>query len=191
MYLIPPQFLERFPAFSGCPRRRPRRIPIGYSVTRKSAERGVKKESLRRFSWIPSSKIDIPLVALRHAGRDGSVVLMTAGLGPKRFHGRIVLLVNEHKVNAGEMITAFAAESKLATIVGAETTGRLLGGSGFKVGHGYLVILPKAAFYPWQRKSYEGHAIPPDVPVAWSPVGMGEGKDNQLKRAVGVIKLSI
>lgn len=164
----------------------PDRIPIGYSITRKSAERGIEKESLRRFGWIPSSKFAIPLVALRHAGRDGSVVLMTEGLGPKKFHGRIVLLVNEHTVSAGEMVTAFAAENKLATIVGAETAGRLLGGTGFKVGHGYLVILPKAAFYTWHGKSYEGHGITPDVSVPWSLEAARKGQDNQLERAVDI-----
>jgi len=59
----------------------PDKTPIGYSVTRKRAERGFKKESLRRFGWIPSSKLAIPVVALQHAWRDGSVILMTEGLG--------------------------------------------------------------------------------------------------------------
>ncbi|MCL5669914.1 MAG: S41 family peptidase, partial [Acidobacteria bacterium] len=118
----------------------PDRIPVGYSLTRKCAESGFNKELLPRFGLIPSSKLAIPILALRYAGRDGSVVLMTEGLGPKKFHGRIVLLVNEHTASAGEMVVAFAAENKLATIVGSETAGRVLGGTGFKVGHGYLVI---------------------------------------------------
>lgn len=166
----------------------PGKLPIGYSVTRKRAERGFDKESLRRFDWIPSSKLAIPIVALLHAGRDGSVVLMTEGLGPKKAHGRIVLLVNEHTVSAGEMVTAFALENKLATIVGTETAGRLLGGTGFKVGHGYLVILPKAAFYTWQGKSYEGRGITPDVTLAWSPDAARQGRDDQLEKAVEVVK---
>lgn len=165
----------------------PGKIPIGYSVTRKRAERGFNKESLRRFGWIPSTKLAIPIVALLHAGRDGSVVLMTEGLGPKKAHGRIVLLVNEHTVSAGEIITSFAAENKLATVVGSETAGRLLGGTGFKVGHGYLVILPKAAFYTWQGKSYEGHGVTPDVPIAWAPEAARAGRDNQLERAIEVV----
>jgi carboxyl-terminal processing protease len=167
----------------------PGKLPIGYSVTRKRAERGFDRESLRRFDWIPSSKLAIPIVALLHAGRDGSVILMTEGLGPKKCHGRIVLLVNEHTVSAGEMITAFALENKLATIVGTETAGRLLGGTGFKAGKGYLVILPKAAFYTWQGKSYEGRGVTPDVPIAWSPDAAREGKDNQLEKAIEVAKL--
>ena len=91
-------------------------------------------------------------------------------------------------MSAGETITAFTSENKLATIAGTETAGRLLGGTDFKVGHGYLVILPKAAFYTWQGKSYEGHGITPHVPVAWSPEAVRVGKDNQLKKAVEVVK---
>jgi carboxyl-terminal processing protease len=166
----------------------PDKRPIGYTITRKGAERGVKKESLRRFGWIPSTEFAIPLVALLYAGRDGSVVLMTEGLGPRKFHGRIVVLVNEHTASAGEMIAAFAAENKLATIVGSETAGRLLGGVGYKVGHGYLVILPKALFYTWQGKSHEGHGVTPDVVVPWSPEAAAEGKDNQLERALEIAK---
>jgi C-terminal processing protease CtpA/Prc len=56
------------------------------------------------------------------------------------------------------------------------------------VGHGYLVILPKAAFYTWHDKSYEGHGVAPDVPVAWSLEAAREGKDSQLERAVQVVK---
>ena len=33
-------------------------------------------------------------------------------------------MVNEHTASAGEMVAAFASESKLATIVGTETAGR-------------------------------------------------------------------
>jgi carboxyl-terminal processing protease len=165
----------------------PDRIPIGYSVTRKRAERGFNKESLPKFDHIPSHKLGIPLLALRYAGRDESVVLMTEGLGRKKSHGRMVILVNEHTVSAGEMITAFAAENKLATIVGTETAGRLLGGTGLKVGHGYLVIIPKAAFYTWQDKSYEGRGITPDMPVPWSPEATREGTDNQLEKAIEIV----
>ena len=121
---------------------------------------------------------------LRYGVRDESVVLMTEGLGPQKFHGRIVLLVNEHTASAGEMVCAFAAENGLATMVGTETAGRLLGGKGFKVGHGYLVILPGAAYFTWQGKSFEGQGITPDIGVEWSPAAGREGRDNQLEKAI-------
>ena len=166
----------------------PDKVPIGYSVTRRCAERGYRKENLRRFERLPSSKFAIPLLALQYLGRDESVVLVSEGLGPRKFHGRIVLLVNEHTASAGEIVCAFAAENKLAHIVGNRTAGRLLGGKGFRVGNGYLVILPAAAFLTWQGTSFEGQGIKPDILVDWSPEAFREGKDNQLEEALGIAK---
>ncbi len=60
------------------------------------------------------------------------MVLVSEGLGPQKWHGRMVILVNEHTVSAGEMISAFAQENGLAKIVGTETADRLIPGSGFK-----------------------------------------------------------
>jgi carboxyl-terminal processing protease len=166
----------------------PTKIPVGYTLTRRRTQSGYRKEELPRFGRIPSSKLEIPLLALRFAGRDESVTLVTEGLGPRSFHGRIVLLVTEHTVSAGEMICGFAAENRLATIVGAETAGRLLPGKGFKVGCGYLVILPEAKFLTWQGKSYEGQGVVPDVRVEWSPEKLQEGIDQQLNKAIAVSK---
>ena len=166
----------------------PHKLPIGYSITRRRAERGYRREELKRFERLPANKLAIPLVALRYAGRDESVTMVSEGLGPQRFHGRIVMLVNEHTASAGEMVCAFATENKLATVVGTPTAGRLLGGKGFRVGHGYLVVLPAAAFFTWQGKSFEGQGILPDVLVEWSPHAVQEGRDNQLEKALEVIK---
>ena len=44
------------------------------------------------------------------------------------------IIMNEHTVSAGEMVAAFASENGLAKLVGTETAGRLIPGSGFKVG---------------------------------------------------------
>ena len=68
--------------------------------------------------------------------RDRSIRLVTEGLGPKPFHGRVVILVNEHTLSAGEMVAAFAQENGLARIVGSQTGGQVLGGANFSVGQG-------------------------------------------------------
>jgi hypothetical protein len=44
------------------------------------------------------------------------IVLETEGLGPRRFHGRVVLPVNRHTAGAAETIVAFARENSLATM---------------------------------------------------------------------------
>ncbi|MBN9658445.1 MAG: hypothetical protein J0H49_09715 [Acidobacteria bacterium] len=55
------------------------------------------------------------------------------GLGRKKWHGHVALLVNEHTISAGEMVAAFASENRLGRIAGTETAGRLIPGSGAKV----------------------------------------------------------
>lgn len=115
-------------------------------------------------------------------------MLVTEGLGARKFHGRIVLLINEHTASAGEIVTAFASENNLAVLVGSQTAGRLLGGKGFRVGNGYLVILPAAAFLTWKGASFEGEGVKPEVGVDWSPEAFRGGTDNQLDKAIQVVK---
>jgi C-terminal processing protease CtpA/Prc len=168
----------------------PAKLPIGYTVSRRMADRGYKKEQLRKLDHLPTEKsnpLAILSMAVKFAGRDPSVVLVSEGLGKQKWHGRVVILTNEHTVSAGEMVCAFARENNLAKIVGTETAGRLIPGSGFKVGHGYMVIMPKAAYITWGGQRFEGRGIPPDVIVPWLPEEYAAGRDNQLERAKGVI----
>ena len=118
--------------------------------------------------------------ALKQVGKDG--------LGARRFHGRVVLLVNEHTASAGEMVSAFAEENKLATIVGTKTPGRLLSGSAYKVGHGYILGLPVAAYLTWQGRMLENNGIVPAIVVDLAREALREGKDTQLDKAVEVVR---
>src|ERR1017187_8638590 len=127
-------------------------------------------------------------MALKYVGRDPSVALISEGLGAKRWYGRVAILVNEHTVSAGEMVSAFAADNPPDPSVGPETAGRLIPGSGFKVGHGYMLIMPKAEYLTWQGRRFEGSVIKPDVEIPWSPESFAAGVDNQLEAAVQVLR---
>jgi C-terminal processing protease CtpA/Prc len=169
----------------------PNKLPIGYTVTRRRAETGYQKEKLRKLDRLPTdlpNALGVATMALKYVGRDSSIALVSEGLGPKRWHGRVAILVNEHTVSAGEMVSAFAVENHLAQIVGTETAGRLIPGSGFKVGHGYMLIIPKAEYLTWQGRKFEGAGIKPDVEVLWSPESFAAGVDNQLEAAVDVLR---
>ena len=167
------------------------KLPIGYTVTRKKAEHGYTKENLRKLDHLPTEKpnpLAIATMAIKFVGRDPSVTLVSEGLGHQKWHGRIVILTNEHTVSAGEMVSAFARENNLAKIVGTETAGRLIPGSGFKVGHGYMVIMPKAKYITWGGQTFEGKGIVPDVVVPWSPESFAAGHDNQLECAMQIVR---
>jgi carboxyl-terminal processing protease len=159
--------------------------PVGYSLDRPTAEGGVARESLPRFNRIPKLKIGIAVLAVKF-GTKKSVVLETEGLGQKPFHGKVVLLVNEHSTGAAEMVTQFAKENALATIIGSKTPGHLVSRSAFKIGNGYRITIPIGAYVSWQGTRIEGKGIEPDISVPWSYEDALNGVDNQLNAAVEV-----
>ena len=166
----------------------PGKKEIGYSLTRARKEKGYAREKLPRFGRIPSHKATLLWLALRYGFIDKSILVVTEGLGPQRFHGRVVILVNEHTASAGEMLAAFAEENSLATIVGAKTAGRLLSGTTFRAGEGYIVGLPVAAYLTWQGRLIEGKGVTPSVTVALSPEQLIAGEDTQMLRALEVVR---
>ena len=116
------------------------------------------------------------------------MVLVTEGLGPQPFHGRIVLLINEHTHSAAEMVASFGKQNHLATIVGTRTAGEVLGGANFKLPGGYILRMPVAGWYTWQGECIEGNGVEPDFVVDNSPESLGAGADAQLDKAVDLIR---
>ncbi|MGI0135004.1 MAG: S41 family peptidase, partial [Candidatus Micrarchaeaceae archaeon] len=155
--------------------------------TQKRAAKGFKKEKLPRFSKIPSRKIALYPLLLRYAFSDRSIVMVTEGLGPQPFHGRIVLLVNKHTASAAETITGFAKENKLATIVGTKTPGQVLGGTGFKMGHRFVLRLPVVTFHTWSGNTLEGKGVEPDYLAELSRDRLREKHDSQLEEALHTV----
>ena len=100
----------------------------------------------------------------------------------------MALLINEHAASAAEMVAAFASEYGLATLVGAKTPGRLVATSAFKVGHGYRVALPVAAYYTWKGTNLEGHGVAPDVEEPLDAEALWSGVDTQLQKAAATVR---
>jgi C-terminal processing protease CtpA/Prc len=168
----------------------PDRIPIGYTVTRKRAESGCDKATLPQLDRLPTNlpnPLAIASMAIKFIGRDSSVALFSEGLGPKKWHGHAAILVNEHTISAGEMIAAFASENHLASIVGSETAGRLIPGSGVKVGAGYMLVIPRAEYRTWSGHRFEGHGVRPNVPVAWSTNQESRDLSDPLSKAIETV----
>ena len=165
----------------------PRKIPVGYSLTRQRAVAGYLREDLPQFKQIPSRKWELLFLALRFIGRDQSIAVVTEGRGPQRYHGRVVILVNEHTAGTAEIIAGFVRENRLGKIVGGTTAGRLTGGRGFKVDSGYTLMIPIGAYRNWQGLSYEGRGIEPDLDADWSMDSTLAGRDLQLSKAIACV----
>lgn len=156
---------------------------VGYSLGRHAAKAGRTKEQLPTFDRIPSSKWGVIPLIVKFARGGRSVAVFSEGLGARRHHRRVVLLVNEHSASAAEMVAAFASEYELATLVGTKTPGRLVATSAFKVGHGYRVALPVAAYYTWKGTNLEGRGVVPDIEQPIDTAALWQGQDTQFQRA--------
>jgi C-terminal processing protease CtpA/Prc len=165
---------------------------VGYSVTRDMIKNGFDKNRLPVFDGIPSSKLGVvPLICRFAIPRRRSVAVFTERLGDQRYHGRVVVLINEHSASAAEMVAAFASENGLATLVGTKTAGRLVAASAYKVGEGYRVILPVGAFFTWAGTNLEGRGVEPTWTEPLSIERLQTGHDNQVVRAQSILSESM
>ena len=170
----------------------PDRVPVGYAPNKRWAARDLATSKARfpRLGKIPTSKGALWLLGLRFLPAlitKSPIVLESEGLGPKPYDGRIVLLVDRHTASAAEMVTIFAKENKLATIVGEKTAGRLLSATSVKVGHGFRLALPTGAYYTWNGMALEGSPIEPDVFAEFSWKERRNGRDGQLQKALELV----
>jgi carboxyl-terminal processing protease len=168
----------------------PDRVPIGYSLTPRRQREGYKLEEFKHVVY-PKTRLGLVATLARFALRDKSIFLLTQGLGPQPFHGRVVVLVNEWTNSAAEMIARFASENKLATIVGAKTAGNVLGAVNFRVGGGFWLRLP---VYGWNTNagvSIEGRGVEPDIAIEVHPEELSKGTDRQLNTGLEVLQKSL
>ncbi|MGH9438060.1 MAG: S41 family peptidase [Terriglobia bacterium] len=167
----------------------PDRRPAGYSLTRKGRARGLKADKLMRIRHIPRTKPGLWAMAFRFGilHRDRSLSLWTERLGPQRFHGKTVLLVDEFTRSAAEMIAAFASRSKVAAVVGAPTPGQVLGAANFRVGGHYRLRIPVTAWYMPDGELIEGKGVHPDHEIRPSLEDLRAGNDVQLGRSIETV----
>lgn len=174
----------------------PEKIPVGFAPGKRWAGRELDREKITfpRFGKIPSSKKALWLLALRYLPSlitKSPIVLESEGQGPQSYQGNVVLLVDRHTASAAEMVTIFAKENKLATIVGEKTAGRLLSATSVKVGHGFRLALPTGAYYTWNGTALEGSPIEPDVVIEFDWQERRRGNDRQFDTALKTVSAEV
>ncbi len=171
----------------------PYQLQVGFAPGKRLTEQelSAKKATFPRLDKIPSSKWGLWLLVPRFLPSlisKSPVVLQTEGLGARRYQQNIVVLVDRHTASAAEMVVIFAKENHLATIVGENTAGRLLSATSVKVGHGFRLALPVAAYYTWNGTVLEGSPIEPDLRADFNWRERREGLDGQLEIAIGAVR---
>ena len=161
------------------------KLPIGYSLTRRRLKSGYDRDKLPRIDRIPASKLHQIGMAIRFKvfQLDRSLALFTEGLGEQPWHGRTVVLINEHTASAAEMVASFVKEHRVATLVGTKTSGQVLGGANFSMPGGYTLRIPVAGWYSPSGACIEGCGISADAHTPVTPDIIAAGGDEQLESA--------
>ena len=164
----------------------PDRVPVGYSLTRKGEDRKWRPDQLACIDRLPATRLDTLKMAVRFLvlHRDRSIRLVTEGLGPKPFHGRVVMLVNEHTLSAGEMVAAFAQRTDWPESSALRPAAKCWEAPTFQVGHGFVLRFPAAGWYTWRGAIVEGRGVAPDSMCLCRWKDFDSGKDNQLEAAI-------
>jgi C-terminal processing protease CtpA/Prc len=69
-----------------------------------------------------------------------------------------------------------------------KTPGRLVTRRASKLGFGYRLVIPIAAYVSAKGTQIEGNGITPDIPIAWSFEDVAAGIDRQLIGAVDALR---
>ena len=164
----------------------PNRLPVGYSKNRQMAEKGIDPSSFpkvhqsppfaARDSW-PSSEV---------YGQDLRVPLHR-GFGRRGLQREHRHLVNEHTTGAGRDGGAVRSGERPSEDRGSKTPGRLVSRKATKLGFGYRLVVPVAAYISANGTQIEGKGIKPDVEVPWSFTDATAGRDNQLDAALELV----
>ena len=109
---------------------------------------------------------------------------------PVGHFGPKVMLINGWSGSGGDAFPDFFRKAKLGPLVGSRTWGGLIGISGTpSLIDGGSVTSPTFRMYDPDGKWFkEGHGVDPDVPVAEDHEQLAKGKDNQLEKAIEVVK---
>jgi len=117
--------------------------------------------------------------------KEGSVNPVGTFQGPK------VLLINEYSASDGDLFPYRFKYNKLGTVIGKRTWGGVVGYSGtILVVDGGSIVTPSYAPFAADGSGWiiEGHGVDPDINLANDPYKEFMGEDEQLNKAIEVIK---
>ncbi|WP_340112331.1 S41 family peptidase [Maribellus mangrovi] len=109
---------------------------------------------------------------------------------PVGHFGPKVMLINGWSGSGGDAFPDYFRKAELGPLVGSRTWGGLIGISGTpSLIDGGNVTAPTFRMYDPDGKWFlEGHGVDPDVPVAEDHEKLAKGIDNQLEKAIEIVK---
>lgn len=127
---------------------------------------------------------DAPMVLGEFRERNGKQPqLKTKGQSNKAYRGRVILLLNEKTMSAGEIFAAALQETGRAVVVGRKSSGDVLGSMSYGLSHGFRVKIPVWDYRTAKGVRLEKRGVIPDEQVTLTLKDFLENRDLDLERA--------
>ena len=106
----------------------------------------------------------------------------------KNFKGKIVFLIDSHSTSAAEIFAAAMQESGRAFLVGERSPGEALPSVAVELPTGAVLQYPIANYKTSTGRYLEGSGVTPDYTVPLTRATLLQGKDQQLEKAVELLR---
>ncbi|MBL8190122.1 MAG: hypothetical protein JNK38_19055 [Acidobacteria bacterium] len=127
---------------------------------------------------------DAPMVLGEFRERNGKQPqLKTKGQSNKAYRGRVIVLINEKTMSAGEIFAAALQETGRAVVVGRKSSGDVLGGMSYGLSQGFRVKIPVWDYHTAKGVRLEKRGVIPDEQVTLTLKDFLEHRDLDLERA--------
>ncbi|MEA2205160.1 MAG: carboxyl-terminal processing protease [Blastocatellia bacterium] len=117
----------------------------------------------------------------------GAAAFYTEDVGPRRYRGKVILLINKETGSASEGFAWMMKGRNSVTLVGETTAGVVLGGEPFNLGGGWTLTVPTHASWGPDGKRYVDTPVTPDVAVKWTRQHVCEQRDPDLAKALDLL----
>ncbi|MBX3459768.1 MAG: PD40 domain-containing protein [Planctomycetes bacterium] len=98
----------------------------------------------------------------------------------------IVILINERSYSDAEVWPHAMKRLGMATVVGVQTPGAVIGTNDIRLSDGTNWRLPGSGFFNWDGTNQEHNGCTPDIEVQMTPADIRAGRDPQLAKGIEV-----
>lgn len=121
----------------------------------------------------------------------GAAAYWSEDLGPKRYRGKVVVVVGEETGSAGEGFALLMQEMAKAPLVGRRTAGVLLSSDRFDLSGGWRLTVPVGGNWGPDGRDYKDQAAIPDITVPRTAADLCRADDPDLMKAREVLEQAL
>lgn len=117
---------------------------------------------------------------------NGGAAFYTEDVGSRRYHGKIIVLVNQETASAAEGFAAIMKQEPNVTVIGQPTAGAVVGAESFPIPGGWTLAVPTHSAWLGNGDMYRDEKTIPNILVPLTRADLCSGRDSVLNKALSL-----